>query len=110
MCRRAERAQLAHLRQLLAPLDWSAAHMPEPEPEPWESPPPAVPDYDGSEDEFHYCGEAWVGSQNTPEFGAWHERQNRRTEANIVRCLDSAGSTGHDGRQAMTATPPHDKT
>jgi len=38
MCRRAERAQLAHLRQLLAPLDWSAAHMPEPEPEPEEEP------------------------------------------------------------------------
>ena len=87
----------AHLRQLLAPLDWSAAHMPEPEPEPWESPPPAVPDYDGSEDEFHYCGEAWVGSQDTPEFGAWHERQNRRTEANIARCLDSAGSAASTG-------------
>ena len=113
-CHRAGLAQLDHLRQLLAVLDWSAAHMPEPEPEPeeepWEPPPPAVPDYDGSEDEFHYCGEAWVGSRDTPEFRAWRERQNRRTEANIARCLDSAGSAGPDRRQAMTATPPHDKT
>ena len=31
-CHRAGRAPLAHLRQLLALLDWSAAHMPEPEP------------------------------------------------------------------------------
>ena len=50
-CHRAGRAQLAHLRKLLAVLDWSAAHMPEPEPEeePWEPPPPAKPDYDGSD-------------------------------------------------------------
>ena len=81
-CHRAGRAQLAHLRELLAVLDWSAAHMPEPEPEPeeelWEPPPPAKPDYDGSEDEFHYCGEAYVGSQKTPEFEAWLEDLERR--------------------------------
>ena len=29
-CHRAGRAQLAHLRELLAVLDWSAAHLPEP--------------------------------------------------------------------------------
>ena len=81
-CHRAGRAQLAHLRELLAVLDWSAAHLPEPEPEPeeepWEPPPPAKPDYDGSEDEFHYCGEAYVGSQETPEFEAWLEDMERR--------------------------------
>ena len=81
-CHRAGRAQLAHLRELLAVLDWSAAHMPEPEPEPeeepWEPPPPAKPDYDGSEDEFHYRGEAYVGSQETPEFEAWLEDLERR--------------------------------
>ena len=73
---RAARAQLAHLRQLLAVLDWAAAHLPEPEPapveepeeEPWEPPPAVKPDYDGSEDEFHYGGEAYVGSQETPGF------------------------------------------
>ena len=36
---RAGRAQLAHLRQLLAVLDWAAAHLPEPEPAPVEEPP-----------------------------------------------------------------------
>ena len=54
---RAGRAQLAHLRQLLAVLDWAAAHLPEPEPAPveepeevpWEPPPAVKPDYDGSE-------------------------------------------------------------
>ncbi len=33
---RAGRARLSHLRQLLAVLDWAAAHLPEPEPEPEE--------------------------------------------------------------------------
>ena len=58
---RAGRAQLSHLRQLLAVLDWAAAHLPEPEPEPEEAPAdefdnpfgepdPAEPDYDGSEE------------------------------------------------------------
>ena len=43
------------------------------------TPPPAVkPDYDGSEDEFHYGGEAYVGSQETPEFRAWLEDMERR--------------------------------
>ena len=28
----------------------------------------------------------------------------------LARCLDSAGSAHPDGREAMTATPPHDKT
>ena len=46
---RAGRAQLAHLRQVLALLDWSARHLPEPEPE--------EDDHDGSGDEVHYLGE-----------------------------------------------------
>ena len=83
-CHRAGRAQLAHLRELLAVLDWSAAHMPEPAPapeleeEPWEPPPPAVPDYDGSEDEFHYCGEVYAGSKGTLEFRVWLDDMERR--------------------------------
>ena len=101
---RAGRAQLAHLRQLLAVLDWAGAHQPEPEPapepepveKPREPPPPAEPDYDGSEDEFHYGGESYVGSQKTPEFRAWRERQHRRTEASIARCLGRAGTPHHD--------------
>ena len=83
---RAGRAQLSHLRQLLSVLDWAGAHLPEPEPapveepeeEPWEPPPAVKPDYDGSEDEFHYGGEAYVGSQETPEFRAWLEDMERR--------------------------------
>ena len=35
-------------------------------------------DHDGGEDEFHYCGEAWVGSQETPGFEAWLEDPERR--------------------------------
>ena len=85
-CHRAGRAQLDHLRKLLAVLDWAGAHLPEPEPapveepeeEPWEPPPAVKPDYDGSEDEFHYGGEAYVGSQETPAFRAWLEDMERR--------------------------------
>ena len=126
-CHRTGRARLAHLRELLAVLDWSAAHMPGPEPapepeeEPWEPPPLAVSDHDGGEDEFHYCGEAWVGSQETPGFEAWLEdperrvgpvpldgsRAARRTPSPAVSTAQEAGPRG---RQAMTATPPHDKT
>ncbi len=87
---RAGRAQLAHLRQLLAVIDWAGAHLPEPEPapepepepepeeEPWEPPPQVELDYDGSEDEFHYGGVSWIGSQDTPGFRAWLEDLERR--------------------------------
>ena len=84
---RAGRAQLDHLHKLLAVLDWAGAHLPEPEPaeepayepdEPRDEPRPYVSDYDGSEDEFHYGGEAYVGSQETPEFRAWLEDMERR--------------------------------
>ena len=85
---RAGRAQLDHLHKLLAVLDWAAAHLPEPEPAPVEEPADA-PDarasepepgsgYDGSEDELHYGGEAYVGSQETPGFRAWLEDMERR--------------------------------
>ncbi len=56
--------------------------------------PEAVSGYDGSEDEFHYGGETYVGSQDTPEFRAWDERQKRRKEASIARCLEAAGRRG----------------
>ena len=100
---RAGRAQLAHLHKLLAVLDWSARHLPEPEPaspdeaphEAWDAEPvaePVQPDYDGSEDEFHYGGEAYVGSQETPEFRAWLEDLERRLgpvplDQNLPDCL-----------------------
>ena len=83
---RAGRAQLAHLRQLLSVLDWAAARIPEPAEEPAyepdearDEPRPYVSDYDGSEDEFHYGGEVYVGSQETPEFKAWLADLERRT-------------------------------
>ena len=85
---RAGRAALAHLRQLLALLDWAADHLPEPRPTPrdeapddpddFDPPPPAESGYDGSEDEFHYRSETYVGSQNTPQFRAWLAEQQRR--------------------------------
>ncbi len=62
-CHRAARAQLDHLRRLLALLDWAGAHLPEPEPE---------------EEEFHYLGGVWTGSRNTPGFYAWAELMDRR--------------------------------
>lgn len=85
----AGRAALSHLRQMLAVLDWAGAHMPEPEPEPAgepaddlddraAEPQPAGSDYDGSEDEYHYRSEVYVGSQKTPEFRAWYAEQERR--------------------------------
>ena len=84
---RTARAQLGHLRQLLALLDWAGAHMPEPDPAPVEESSddldypfeePDGSDYDGSEDEFHYGGEVYVGSQETPEFRAWLKDIERR--------------------------------
>ncbi len=85
---RAGRAALSHLRQLLNLLDWAAARMPEPEQvtaeEPaddlddWVPEPEPETGYDGSEDEYHYFDEVYVGSQQTPEFRAWHAEQERR--------------------------------
>ena len=82
---RAGRAALAHLRQLLALLDWAAAHLPEPQPElrgeapeDPDPPPPAESGYDGGEDEFHYRSETYTGSQKTPQFHAWLAEQQRR--------------------------------
>ena len=68
-------------------LDWAAARMPEPEPaeepayrpdEARDEPRPYVPDYDGSEDEFHYGSEVYVGSRETLEFRAWLANVERR--------------------------------
>ncbi len=67
---RAARAGLAHLRQLLAVLDWSARHLPEPEPE---------------QDEVHYLGAVWTGRRDTPEFYAWVKQQDRRERRRTKR-------------------------
>ena len=84
---RAGRAALAHLRQLLALLDWSAERMPEPETagapadapdEPVAGPPDPETGYDGSEDEFHYAGEVWKGSIAAPGFREWLGDLERR--------------------------------
>ena len=84
---RAGRAQLAHLRQLLALLDWSAERIPEPETaakptaachEPVAGPPDPETGYDGREDEFHYAGEVWKGSIAAPGFREWLGDLERR--------------------------------
>ncbi len=84
---RAGRAQLAHLRQLLALIDWSAERMPEPEPaetqmdapdQPVAGPPDPETGYDGREDEFHYAGEVWKGSIAAPGFREWLGDLERR--------------------------------
>ena len=72
--------------------------IPEPPP-PDEAPdaprkPEAESGYDDSGDEFHYGGETCVGSRDTPEFRVWDERQKRRREASIARCLEAAGRRG----------------
>ncbi len=85
---RAGRAALSHLRQLLGVLDRAAARLPEPVPAPVEEPandpdawtpePEPGSGYDGSEDEYHCFDEVYAGSQETPEFRAWHADQERR--------------------------------
>ena len=86
---RAGRAALAHLRQLLAVLDWAAAHLPPPAAAPSDErseapddsvaePRPEESGYDGSEDEYRYRDRTYVGSQDAPEFRAWLEEQKRR--------------------------------
>ena len=99
---RAGRAALAHLRQLLAVLDWAAGHLPEPDPAPSGEPSDGFEDavaearaaesgYDGSEDEYRYRGQTWVGSQDTPEFRAWLEERKRRFGPL------AAGENNHEG-------------
>ena len=114
---RAGRAQLAHLRQVLALLDWSARHLPEPEPEPEED------GHDGSGDEVHYLGEVWTGRQDTPEFYAWIERQDRREalrrkrkkrkkrerKAKKEALAAQAGGGGDGGREEGPSAGFHDE-
>ena len=86
---RAGRAALAHLRQLLAVLDWAAGNLPPPAAAPSDErseapddsvaePRPEESGYDGSEDEYRYRDRTYVGSQDAPEFRAWLEEQKRR--------------------------------
>ena len=100
---RAGRAALSHLRQLLGVLDRAAVHLPEPVPAPVEAPandpdawtpePEPGSGYDGSEDEYHYFDEVYVGSQETPAFRDWLARQERREAADIA----AGGSAGAGG-------------
>ena len=115
-CHRAARAQLDHLHKLLAVLDWAGAHLPEPAPEPEEEPrkpPPAVkPDYDGSEDEFDYRSEVYVGSQETSEFEAWYAEQERRFGPLVPDIDDYDGSrdvcySGDRKYVGKSGTPEH---
>ena len=116
---RAGRAQLSHLRQLLAVLDWAAhrphartrtrrragmrtarrtpplcLRLPSPEFRAWrerrrrrtgaslarslDRARNAGPDRRKTIPEFHYGGEVYVGSQETPEFKAWLAEVERR--------------------------------
>ncbi|MYE02203.1 MAG: hypothetical protein F4Y03_13200 [Alphaproteobacteria bacterium] len=72
---RAGRAQLSHLRQLLAVLDWAAARLPEPEPAPVEEP------ADGFHNPFDEPGpveSGYDGSEERPGFREWSEEMERR--------------------------------
>lgn len=101
---RAGRAALSHLRQMLAVLDWAAAHLPEPEPaeepsdmleDPVTELRPVESGYDGSEDEYHYRDETYVGSRKTPEFRVWLEEQKRRFGPLV------ADESNYDGSEDM---------
>ncbi len=105
---RAARAGLAHLRQLLAVIDWSARHLPEPEPEP-------------EQDEVHYLGAVWTGRQDTPGFYAWVEQQDRRErrrrkrekkERRERKALAARAGGGGDGggEEQGAAAGLHDET
>ncbi len=109
---RAARAGLAHLRQLLAVIDWSARHLPEPEPEP-------------EQDEVHYLGAVWTGRQDTPEFYAWVEQQDRRERRRRKRekkerrerkakkkalAAQAGGSRDGGGEEQGAAAGLHDET
>ena len=72
---RAGRAQLAHLRQLLAVLDWAAAHLPEPEPEPEEEP---ADEFDNPFGEPDPVESGYDGSEERPGFREWSEDMERR--------------------------------
>ncbi len=103
---RAARAGLAHLRQLLAVIDWSARHLPEPEPE---------------QDEVHYLGAVWTGRQDTPGFYAWVKQQDRRErrrrkrekkERRERKALAARAGGGRDGggEEQDAAAGLHDET
>ena len=51
---------------------------------------------DGNEDEFHYGGETYVGSQDTPEFRAWDEQQKRRKEPPSPAASKPPAGAEHD--------------
>ena len=90
---RAGRAALAHPRQLLALLDWSAERKPGPEragkpefrtgPGDLERRVGLIPVKEGEEGrliECHVGGRMFFGLPDTPGFEAWRERQGRREE------------------------------
>ena len=102
---RAGRARLAHLGQLLARLDRSARHLPEPE-----------------RDELYYLGAVWTGRQDTPEFYAWVERQDRREarrrkrrrrekrQKKALAAQAGGGGDGNGGEEQGAAAGLHDET
>ena len=117
---RAGRAQLAHLRQLLAVLDWAAAHLPEPEPAPVEEPAdefdnpfgepdPDGPDHDGSEDRpgFREWSEDYGAPVRTAECPTWTTMTAAGTKSITATANMSAGSarpnTGREFRKAVAA-------
>ena len=55
----------------------------------------------GSLNECSVSGRTFIGRLTTPEFRAWRERQHRRTEASIARCLERARSAGPDRRKTI---------
>ena len=91
-----------HLRQLLAVLDWAAAHLPEPEPAPVEEP---ANEFDNPFDEHDPVESGYDGSDERPGFREWSEDMERRFgpvpmdesgEGNPVEC--NVGGRKYVGR------------
>ena len=95
---RAGRAQLAHLRQLLAVLDWAGKHLPEPEPEPEQEP---ADEFDNPFGEPGPVESGHDGNEERPGFREWSEDIERRF-GSLAPDMDDGMTAA--GTKSITAT------